>query len=302
MATTVEAPVARQVIDTRQCDSTRWDHVQLREDDIIVATWAKSGTTLTQQMVWQLITGGAEGVVAVSVSPWVEVRAGPPEDMAAQLDAQAHRRILKTHSPFEAVPFRESIKYVYIGRDARDVMWSAHHHAMSFNDHMWELANSIEGPWPKWRRPEVDERGFYLHWLETDTTPGFFELSFWENVKSWWDQRQRPNVLLLHYANLIADLTGEMRRLAAFLEIPVSEARLPFLVERCGLDYMRDQTKGTHLDATFKDGSASFFNKGTNGRWREVLNPAEISRCDEVAARRLSPDCAHWLATGEIPD
>jgi aryl sulfotransferase len=140
--------------------------------------------------------------------------------------------------------------------------------------------------------PSVGEaREFYLHWLE-DETLGQHEPSLWVNVQSWWNQRHRPNVLLLHYANLIADLAGEMRRLAAFLDIPVDEARLPSLVERCGLDYMRQHAAGSRFPP-------GFFNKGTNGRWREVLSSKEIALCDEAAAKKLTPDCAHWLKTGE---
>ena len=44
------------------------------------------------------------------------------------------------------------------------------------------------------------------------------------------------------------------------------------------------------------------FNKGFNGRWRDVLSSAEIARCDDVGLRNLTADCAHWLATGELPD
>jgi len=63
---------------------------------------------------------------------------------------------------------------------------------------------------------------------------------------------------------------------------------------------MRDAAKGAPIEAFFKNGAASFFNKGTNGRWREVLSAEEIARCDAVAAERLTPDCAHWLRTGEL--
>ena len=31
-------------------DSTRWDGFNFRDDDIVVDTWAKSGTTWTQQI------------------------------------------------------------------------------------------------------------------------------------------------------------------------------------------------------------------------------------------------------------
>jgi aryl sulfotransferase len=284
--TTTNVTPPRQVIETLMSDTGRWDHVKLRDDDIIVASWGKTGTTLTQQMVYQLITGGADEVAAITVSPWIERRAGGPvETMAAMLEAQTHRRVMKTHSPFESAPFLETIKYVYIGRDARDVAWSLHNHMMLELEQM--KAAGMEAP------PCPDLREFYLYWLENaDQAPGQ-EPSFWANAQSWWNQRHRPNVLLLHYAHLIADLTGEMRRLSAFLEIPIDEARLPSLVERCGLDYMRTQATGSRLPP-------GFFNKGTNGRWRDVLSPEEVALCDEVAGKNLTPDCAHWLKTGEL--
>jgi aryl sulfotransferase len=295
--------VRRKEIQTRMFDTTRWDHVRLREDDIIVSTWAKSGTTLTQQMVFQLITGGADEVAAFTASPWVDVRfLMPLHVMAGMLEAQGHRRVLKTHLPFAATPFSPSVKYLYIGRDGRDVLWSAYNHATSFTEAAWAAVNASEGPWPKWGPIEMDVRDYYLNWLRTDTMPNFHDLSFWDHVQSWWDERHRPNVLLLHYANLIADLPGEMRRLVEFLQIEVDEARLPSLVQRCDIDYMRSRAGGDRMETMFKEGAASFFNKGVNGRWKDVLSPEEIALCDEVAARRLTPDCAEWLRTGRMGD
>ena len=303
MTGTIAGPGARQLINTRLLDSTRWNHVKLRDDDIIVATWAKTGTTLTQQMVWQLITGGADDVASIAISPWIENRpSGPVETMAAMLEAQTHRRVMKTHLPFEAAPFLETIKYVYIGRDARDVAWSLHNHLSSFSDATLERMNAVETAGPRAERPSEDVREFYLNWLKDEDTAIGSEPSFWSNVQSWWNQRHRPNVLLLHYARLIADLAGEMRRLAAFLEIPVDETRLPSLVERCGIDYMRQRAAGSRHYVAFKEGAASFFNKGSNGRWRDVLSAEDVALCIEVAARKLTPDCARWLRTGELGD
>lgn len=302
-AAAMEVLPPRVVIDERMVDTSRWDQVRLREGDIIVATWSKTGTTLTQQMVWQLITGGADGVASVAVSPWVDNRmAGPVAAMAEMLEAQTQRRVMKTHAPFESVPFSRSVQYIYIGRDARDVLWSLYNHVASFSDATLERMNAAEGPWPKVDRLEMGVRELYLHWLETDLFPGAEISSFWDHVNGWWDQRHRSNVLLLHYANLIADKAGEMRRLARFLDIEVDEDRLPSMVARCQIDYMREAAGATRHYGAFKDGAASFFNKGTNGRWRDVLSPEEVALCDEVAARRLPPDCAYWLKTGELPD
>ena len=127
--------------------------------------------------------------------------------------------------------------------------------------------------------------------------------SFWENVQGWWDIRDLPNVLLVHFARLKADLPGEICRIAAFLDIAIDAARLPAINEHCGIEHMRAQAAAfERLKHRFKGGGATFINKGTNERWRDVLSPAEIAKCDAIAAERLTPDCASWLATGTLPN
>ena len=291
-----------RVIQSRMYDSTRWNSVKLRDDDIIVATWGKTGTTLTQQIVFQLISRGAEGV-GHNASPWVDSRAaGPVREMAAMLDAQTHRRFMKTHLPVDAVPFRPTINYICICRDARDVIWSLYNHVKSFTRAFYRYLNSVEGPWPRREPVDMDVRTFYLNWLTRGDIEGLDMPPFWSHVQGWWDQRHLPNVLLLHYSNLIADLPSEMRRIAQFLQIAIDEAVFPQQVAHCGIDYMREESRKTlaYLSVGFENGADSFFNKGTNGRWRDVLSEEEIARCDEVAAANLTPDCAHWLKTGDL--
>lgn len=297
-----EVTPPRVMLDTRMFDTSRWDHVRMRPGDIIIGTWAKSGTTLTQQLVHELLSGG-EGLAMAGASPWVDCRfLMPLEAMEPLLEAQTGRRFMKTHSPFEAVPWSPQVKYVYIGRDARDVLWSAYNHAIKFTPGAWDMINAAQGPWPKWSKPQMDVRAYYLHWIETDVASDFQDLSFWDNILSWWNERDRPNVKLLHYANIIADREATLRELAGFLEIEVDPARLPGMAERCSIENMRETAASAGLfSVAWEDGAANFFNKGTNGRWRDVLSPQEAALADEVAARRLPPDCAHWLKTGQLP-
>jgi aryl sulfotransferase len=51
----------------------------------------------------------------------------------------------------------------------------------------------------------------------------------------------------------------------------------------------------------FEGGADSFIFKGTNGRWRELLKKEDIEAYEARAMKELGPDCAHWLATGEMP-
>ena len=105
---------------------------------------------------------------------------------------------------------------------------------------------------------------------------------------------------MIHFANLKADLLGQVRRIAAFLDIAPSEATLARIVDHCEIGYMREHARPAMAELAWKEGADNFFNNGTNGRWRDILTPEEIARCDELAAWRLDADCAHWLKTGEF--
>ena len=61
-------------------DSTVWNDFRFRDGDIIVGTYAKSGTTWTQQIIGQLLFDGSAEVDVGEMSPWVDLRV-PPKEM-----------------------------------------------------------------------------------------------------------------------------------------------------------------------------------------------------------------------------
>lgn len=93
-------------------DSTVWNDFAFRDDDVVVATYAKSGTTWTQQIVSQLLFKGAEGVPMNELSPWLDLRVPPKEVKLGGLAAQSHRRCVKTHLPLDALVFSPQAKYL----------------------------------------------------------------------------------------------------------------------------------------------------------------------------------------------
>ena len=149
-------------------------------------------------------------------------------------------------------------------------------------------------------RPPADIRQYYHDLLDQDWYSWW---PFWSHIQSWWDIRRLPNVRLLHFNNLKADLPGEMRRIAGFLDIEVDEASWPALVEHCTFDYMKEHASVVvaKLADFFEGGGKTFIHKGTNGRWRDTLTPEDIEKYERLASENLTPDCAHWLATGELP-
>lgn len=289
-------PIKTREIHNHHMDSTIWSDFRFRDDDIVIATYAKSGTTWLQQIVSQLIFNGEAGLEVAEMSPWLDLRIPPAAVKLPALDAQAHRRFIKTHLPVDALAWSSKAKYIYIARDGRDVVWSMHNHFANANDLLYQLLNDTPGRiGPAMQRPPADVRRFFLDWLEGDGHPLW---PFWENIRSWWEIRALPNMLLLHFAELKADLPGSIRRIAAFLDIPIDEARFPRIVHQCGFAWMKaNATKSVPLGGALWDGGAgTFVHKGTNGRWRDVLTPQDNQRYENMARAKLGEACAAWLA------
>jgi len=292
-------PIKTRELHNHHFDSTIWNDFAFRDDDIIIATYAKSGTTWVQQIVSQLIFNGAEELEVAEMSPWLDLRVPPKDIKLPALQAQTHRRFIKSHLPVDALVFSPKARYLYIGRDGRDVVWSMYNHHASANDTWYDALNNTPGRvGPPIEPPPDSVRQYFLDWLDKDGHPFW---PFWENVRSWRAIRDLPNVLLLHFETLKADLPGEIRRVAAFLDIPIDAARFPAIVEHCSFDYMKTHAaKTVPLGGAFWDGGAqTFINKGTNGRWRDVLAAEDIARYEHTARQELGEACALWLATGK---
>jgi len=124
-------------------------------------------------------------------------------------------------------------------------------------------------------------------------------LAMLEHVATFWQHRRDANVLLVHFNDLKADLGGEMRRVADFLDIRIPESSWPAVVERCTFESMQnDDTRLGGIDKLFEGGTKSFIFKGTNGRWQGVLTAEELSDYAARVAELLPPEAAKWLESG----
>jgi len=276
-------------------DSTIWNDLAFRDDDIVIATYAKSGTTWMQQIVAQMLHGGDPELAVAELSPWLDLRVPPKEVKLPLVEAQTGRRILKTHLPVDALVFSPRAKYLYIGRDGRDVVWSLYNHHANANAAWYGALNDTPGRvGPAIEPPPADIRDYWRDWLAQDGHPFW---PFWDNVRSWWAIRELPNVQFVHFNDLKRDLPGEMRRIAAFLEIPLDEARWDAIVEYCSLDWMKkNAVKSVPLGGAFWDGGAeTFINKGVNGRWTDTMMAGESAEYEARAVAELGADAARWL-------
>ncbi|WP_204079687.1 sulfotransferase domain-containing protein [Mycobacterium riyadhense] len=303
-------------------DNLRWDALQLRDGDIVISTPPKCGMTWTQRLVSLLIFDGPELPGPLStVSPWLDQTIRPIEEVVATLDAQRHRRFIKTHTPLDGLVLDDRVTYLCVGRDPRDAAVSMWFQTVNMDrDRMRALHEAAvppqermgppgpePGPASGARGPEEEFR----HWMEGPALPppgmGFTPpkgIGTLANVLHQygkvWERRHLPNVTLFHYADYQADLVGELLRLAAVLGIELSRDRAQELAPHATLGAMR--SRASEIAPNTTDGiwhsDQQFFRRGSSGEWQEYFGHDEHRRYYHRINQLGSPDMLAWAHEG----
>ena len=277
-------------------DSARWDRVRFREGDIVVSTRSKSGTTWVQTICALLLHGPALPAPLSALSPWLDHTIRPVDEVVADLEAQQHRRVVKTHTPLDGVPVDPRATYLVVGRHPLDLAVSLYH--QSDNIDRARLAE-LTGVPARPRPPRPGLHDWLVSWTRTETTPREQMDSLvgvLHHATDAWQRQGHQDVVLVHYADLLADLEGEMRRIAARLGVEVAEPAWPALVEAATFESMRARPDDLVPDASgvLKDRSR-FFRSGTSGSGAAVLSAEELAEYDERVAGLAPPEVVAWL-------
>ena len=288
-------------------DNYRWDGFEFRPDDVLICTPPKAGTTWMQTLCALLLFQTPDLPCTIDeFSPWVDMQTRTRDAVFEHLGSQQHRRFIKTHTPLDGIPYDENLTYICVGRDPRDIALSWDNHWSNIDqDAMFavrqravgldDLAEIMPGGPPPPLPDSLADR-FWL-WVDAPIDGQAPGLAFTMHaMQTYWQLRDRPNVELFHYAELKADLPGQMRRLAGTLGIDVSEDVLPALVSAASFDRMRQRADvmapETSL-AIWKD-NAQFFHRGVSGQWREILDDDGARRYSERVAALAPPDLVEW--------
>lgn len=293
-------------------DSTRWAGYQPRDGDIVVTTSYKAGTTFTQCILASLLCGEVESLAKVEdeISPWIDCRpvSASLEEIYAMIEAQTHQRFLKSHLALDGLPYFDNVHYLVVARDPRDVFMSFANHYGNYTEFAYQRFNDEERPGEPLPQALEDIHELWRNWISR----GWFEWEsegypFWGNLhhtQSYWDYRHLPNLHFLHYADMLADLPGTVRRIAGWIGHGVSDDDVARVAEEVNFANMKkkaireDESVSEDEPQVFAGGNAAFINKGTNGRWRDVLTESDLALYAAARSRVLSPDCADWLERG----
>lgn len=276
-------------------DSGRWDDFRFRAGDIVISTRSKHGTTWVQMICALLVLQTPDLPRPLAeLSPWLDWLGTPRDEVFEALEAQTHRRFIKSHTPLDGIPRRPDVTYIVVARHPLDAAVSLYHQSDNLNRaRIAELTG--EPPLPRRTQPLTD---WLRSWIETDCDPRANLDSLpgvmW-HLGDAWRRRDAGHVLLLHYDELRSDLAGEMRRLAAALAIDVPESRWPLLVEAAGFQQMSSRAPLIAPDPVgiLRDPRA-FFRRGSSGASR-VLMPADQRRYESRVAQLAGDDLIRWL-------
>ena len=290
---------------TPVCDSTRWIGFKPRHGDIIVCTPPKCGTTWTQ-MICALLVHGSTGLPKplTQLSRWLDRHTIPIDEQLAELELQQHRRIIKTHTPLDGLPYYPEVSYVFCGRDPRDAFLSFIDHLHNVSPHALSDINRRMGL-PEGQEMAVNANELFALWASTGSQPWAYDgapfgLPMLYMMETYWRFRHLHNILFIHYADLIHDLDAEMRRVAKFLKITIDEARWATLVEAASFNGMKDKAEETAPDADLGEwaNSADFFRSARMGAWRTQLSTENKSLYDRINTERIDPEMKVWAEQG----
>lgn len=265
-----------------------------RPDDKFVVTFQKCGTTWCQQIGYLIFHRGVPPATAqefFKASPFLEMYGG---DAARIMERPG---LIKTHLPYHLAPHSSEAKYLVMVRNPKDVCVSLFYHTRDF-----AVYDFRDGTF----------ENFFEVFLKGDTDNG----DYFENVLSWYNHRNDPNVLVVLYEDMKANPRELVLKMAGFLD----EACHKLLTEN--EDILRDVLKYstfTFMKLYFEErfqkfytepleqedsvpsglkrmrefvrehpGAATFTRKGIVGDWKSHFTPQMNARMEERMRQKFS--------------
>ena len=234
---------------------------QAKDDDLFISTYPKNGTTWTQQIIY-LIQHDAE-------SPATGEQFGASSVYLEQRGRKAAESIvkpgcIKTHVSPILAPWNEKAKYIIVIRNPKDVAVSYYYHT----------------------------RGKIHFKFENGSFDDFFDLfiaglveygDYFEFIHAWSAKRHLPNVLILTYECMKADVAEAIRRIAHFIDAEkygskvdsdshfvdriISQSSFDFMKQKYSEDFAARSTEDFH-----------FFRKGVVNDWKCMLSEEQNER------------------------
>ncbi|NXP82203.1 ST3A1 sulfotransferase, partial [Ramphastos sulfuratus] len=257
---------------------TTLEHVSALEDfeindsDIFIATYPKSGTVWTQNILSLIIheghRNGTENIEIVERIPWLEYKTSTKDYTKLPLP-----RVFATHLPYYLVPRdlrNKRASIIYVTRNPKDIMVSYYH----FSKYM----NTLE---------EIPDFNLFMERFLAGKVLG----SSWiDHVSGWCSHAEDFNILFLTYEEMKKDLRSAVLKICKFIGKKLSEEEVDSVVRQASFENMRKDPRANYEnlpdDVVAKD-KGTFLRKGTVGDWKNHMTVAQNERFDQVLMEKI---------------
>ncbi|NWW49210.1 ST1C1 Sulfotransferase, partial [Pedionomus torquatus] len=259
-----------------------WEKVKkfkARPDDLLIATYAKAGTTWTQEIV-DMIQQNADVEkckrdTTYRRHPFLEwCLQGPPETSLELAEAMPSPRTIKTHLPVQLVPpsfWEQNCKIIYVARNAKDNLVSYYHF------HRMNKGLPDPGTWEEFMGKFMAGKVLWGSW--------------YDHVKGWWKAKDKHRILYLFYEDMKENPKREIQKIVKFLEKDMNEETLNKIVHHTSFEIMKENpmTNYTKEFQGIMDHSVSpFMRKGVVGDWKNYFTVAQNQKFDEVYKKKMA--------------
>ncbi|XP_068959533.1 sulfotransferase 2B1 [Petaurus breviceps papuanus] len=245
---------------------------KVRDDDIFIVTYPKSGTTWMIEILSLMLKDGdpswARSVPNWERAPWCETIMG-----SLSIMQMTTPRLISSHLPIELFPrdfFNSKAKVIYVSRNPRDVLVSLYHY--------YKIAGHL-------RDPGTPDQ-FLQDFLNGDVQYG----SWFDHIKGWMRMEGKDNFLFITYEELQEDLRASVQRVSEFLGHPLEEAALDSVVQNSAFRAMKENTmcNYTLLPSILLDHrQGAFLRKGVCGDWKNHFTATHCEVFDQVYREKM---------------
>ncbi|XP_068135569.1 amine sulfotransferase-like [Hyperolius riggenbachi] len=257
----------KELMSTEFIDSLQEFH--LRDDDIFMITYPKSGTIWTQQILSLICSDGhRDGTESIETSvrvPWLEF---PTLYNELGHSSRPSPRLFASHLSYQFVPQglkNKKAKVIYIMRNPKDIMKSLYHFEA--------MAVYAE------KSPDFDH--FYEKFLDGDVFAG----RWFDHILGWYTHKNDYNILFIKYEDMIKDLRSVVKQICAFLKMELNDEAIDTVVKRASFKEMKKDplaNKENVPEDFFNLKKGSFMRKGTVGDWKNIMTVAQSEHFDKL--------------------
>ena len=241
----------------------------VKDSDVFVVTYPRSGTTWTEQIVHLLVNKGEQGEQRLTDAvPWLETLPHRPHGMIEFLKTLPQRRLFTSHLPYSLMPeFNNTMaKLIYVARNPKDVAISTYFHIQS--------KLGYEGTW---------EEHFQL-FMDSDVGFG----PYFDHVLPWWQASQNDgHILFMKYEDMKHDHAGSVARIASFLDLEVDPQLIDKVVRLSSFQSMTSK-ETTNFDWIPQRADVpKHFRKGDIGDWRNHFSAEQSRKMDDLFMMKM---------------